>query len=547
MRYILIGLLCASAWGQSPVVVTGPLKMATAEDWTGDLTVSWPSMKCGTTPVVKGSRTFRVTNGVVPTIQVYPTASCGNNRYTINYTGGTIAYWTIPTTPSSQSILSIETLTTPALPVIPPFAIGQVSGLQAALDSLALLIPGSAVPSVFGRTGPITAQSGDYSSHYEAKDATILKSGGSYSDPSWLTLSIAKTTGLQSALDLKAPLDSPTFTGSVTLPVTGSAQCLHVDAAGLVSGSGADCGTGTGGGSTIIPGIGTTISGSDPITISSDPLVQTFYSVGSDVPTGVCEDVRFHFRTGTNTVYSCDGDTWTLLGSMAHVHAASEITSGTLSADRLPIPATNALGGVMRNAGGVGEFVNGINSSGQLTYATPAGGSGSTTGLYSGTLNFGAIPDLGCASLTLTATGLTTGKTLALSLPSALETGLIGTAFASAADTATVRLCNVSGASIDPASATFAVRDMDALGYLTASATINFGSIVDGSCAASTVTLSGAASGDNVAAGWPAALEAGLTGSMFVSATDTVAVRVCNFSGAAVDPASATFKAAITR
>lgn len=178
---------------------------------------------------------------------------------------------------------------------------------------------------------------------------------------------------------------------------------------------------------------------------------------------------------------------------------------------------------------------------------TASGGGGGTTGLYSGTLNFGAIPDLGCAALTLAATGLTTGKTLALSLPAALETGLIGTAFASASDVATVRLCNVSGASVDPASATFAVRDMDALGYLTASATINYGSIGDGNCAASTLTLSGAAAGDNVAAGWPAALEAGLTGSMFVSAADTVAVRLCNFSGAAVDPASATFRAAITR
>lgn len=180
------------------------------------------------------------------------------------------------------------------------------------------------------------------------------------------------------------------------------------------------------------------------------------------------------------------------------------------------------------------------------TFAS-GGGSSSVTGLYSSALNFGSIPDLGCAALTFTSTGLTTGKALALSLPDTLEAGLIGMAFASAADTTTVRLCNVSGAALDPASGAFKVRDMDTLGYLTASTTINFGSIGDGNCAASTLTLAGAVAGDNVAAGWPSGLETGLTGSMFVSAADTIAVRLCNFSGAAVDPASGTFKAAITK
>ena len=339
MRYILIGLLCASAWGQSPVVVTGPLKMATAEDWTGDLTVSWPSMKCGTTPVVKGSRTFRVTNGVVPTIQVYPTASCGNNRYTINYTGGTIAYWTIPTTPSSQSILSIETLTTPALPVIPPFAIGQGSGLQAALDSLALLIPGSAVPSVFGRTGPITASSGDYSTYYEAKDATILKSGGSYSDPSWLTLSIAKTTGLQSALDLKAPLASPTFTG--TMDATGATATRPIKTGTSMP---SPCSTGdvffktdaTAGSNvfTCISNAWTVISSGEVATagaglvkvateFSVDDTQFLGYSTDTGEPTGIGAVGEMYIRTSNHSLYLGTGTGWSLVTATASVTPSS--------------------------------------------------------------------------------------------------------------------------------------------------------------------------------------------------------------------------------
>ncbi len=43
------------------------------------------------------------------------------------------------------------------------------------------------VASVFGRTGTITAQAGDYSGIYEPVDASILRSSGSYSNPTWLT------------------------------------------------------------------------------------------------------------------------------------------------------------------------------------------------------------------------------------------------------------------------------------------------------------------------------------------------------------------------
>lgn len=181
------------------------------------------------------------------------------------------------------------------------------------------------------------------------------------------------------------------------------------------------------------------------------------------------------------------------------------------------------------------------------TWTAMGSGSGSATAVYSGALNFGSIPDLGCAELTFTATGITTGAYIAPAWPVGLETGLIATARASAADTVAVRVCNVSGAAVDPANATYTVRDVAALGYLAGSGTINFGSIPDGGCLASTLTISGVTTGDKLAAGWPSALEAGLIGSMFASATDTVAVRLCNFSGAAVDPASATFRAAITK
>jgi hypothetical protein len=84
--------------------------------------------------------------------------------------------------------------------------------------------------------------------------------------------------------------------------------------------------------------------------------------------------------------------------------------------------------------------------------------------------------------------------------------------------------------------------------YLTGTTTIDFPTISQGACAADqTFALLGAAAGDAVEPGWPAALETGLIGVMRVSATNTVAIRLCNLSGVTVDPASATFRATIVR
>ncbi len=84
--------------------------------------------------------------------------------------------------------------------------------------------------------------------------------------------------------------------------------------------------------------------------------------------------------------------------------------------------------------------------------------------------------------------------------------------------------------------------------YLTATVVLNFPSIPNGACAADlSFTLAGAAVNDGIAAGLPSALEAGLVATMRVSAPNTISVRVCNFSGSALDPASATYRATIVR
>jgi hypothetical protein len=84
--------------------------------------------------------------------------------------------------------------------------------------------------------------------------------------------------------------------------------------------------------------------------------------------------------------------------------------------------------------------------------------------------------------------------------------------------------------------------------YLTGTAAFDFASIPAWTCAADqTFTVTGAAVTDSVVTGWPAAMEAGLLGSMRVSAANTVALRLCNLTGSAIDPAAATFRATIVR
>lgn len=74
----------------------------------------------------------------------------------------------------------------------------------------------------------------------------------------------------------------------------------------------------------------------------------------------------------------------------------------------------------------------------------------------SAALNFPMIPAGACASdLTLTVNGANTGDAVAPGWPAGLPSGLIGIMLVSSTNTVTVRLCNLSGLSVQPASATY--------------------------------------------------------------------------------------------
>lgn len=80
---------------------------------------------------------------------------------------------------------------------------------------------------------------------------------------------------------------------------------------------------------------------------------------------------------------------------------------------------------------------------------------------------------------------------------------------------------------------------------LAGSATLDFPSIASNSSASLTITVTGAVVGDPVIAAPPASLDSNLGFVSYVSAADTVTVRVHNNSGGAIDPASATWKVTV--
>jgi hypothetical protein len=74
---------------------------------------------------------------------------------------------------------------------------------------------------------------------------------------------------------------------------------------------------------------------------------------------------------------------------------------------------------------------------------------------------------------------------------------------------------------------------------------LDFPSIAANSQADLPVTVYNAVAGMSVSLGLPAALEAGLVANAFVSANDTVTVRLTNITGAAIDPASAQYRVTV--
>lgn len=187
---------------------------------------------------------------------------------------------------------------------------------------------GGVVNSVFGRTGTVIAQIGDYA--------------------------VAQVTGA-------APTLSPVFTGTVTFPITGSTQCLQVNSTGALSGTGAACGSGGGGGAvtSVFGRSGTVVALTGDYTVSqvtgAAPLMSPALVGTPTAPTpsladssallattafvksqGYLTSAVASFNTRTGTVLPASGD-YTVAQVTGAAPLASPTFSGTPAA---PTPAS---------------------------------------------------------------------------------------------------------------------------------------------------------------------------------------------------------------
>jgi hypothetical protein len=176
----------------------------------------------------------------------------------------------------------------------------------------------------------------------------------------------------------------------------------------------------------------------------------------------------------------------------------------------------------------------------------PGGGSGSYPGVGRATLfaTWTTIGDLACQEQSASWPGITTADIVILGEPGTLGSGVTAFARVTAADTVAITICNTSGGPVTPGPTSF--RAALAVYNLTSSSTLDFGPIWDGNCASQTFASPGVVAGDPLAPKWPASLEAGLNGTMR-ALTDSVEVRLCNYSGGAIDPAPQSFGVSVAK
>lgn len=126
-----------------------------------------------------------------------------------------------------------------------------------------------------------------------------------------------------------APAASPTLTGTVTLPITGTTQCLHVSTGGVLSGTGSDCGSGGGSG---LPTTGGTMTGNitmhtanlDGLNVSSANSL-TVTPVGNAFST--LSKLSFHATTQSTTTRSFMMD----LGEISATSGGTGPTGGNVT------------------------------------------------------------------------------------------------------------------------------------------------------------------------------------------------------------------------
>jgi hypothetical protein len=404
------------------------------------------------------------------------------------------------------------------------------------------------VASVFGRTGTVTAQSGDYSFGQisgSVSSGQLPAAGGDVSG----TLTAATVTGIQSRAVAN------------TAPANGQALVWSS------SGNAWTPGTVSGGGGAVLSVFGRTgaitaasgdysfgqISGS--LALSQMPSGTISNSTSGNAATAAalastpvnCTSGQFATGITANGNANCGipsggggggASMASQLGDLQVVYTSATVL--TIGANCSTVTPCNVR---------FGSQVYRITASATATVSAGTG----TAYVYvtsSGTLTVGHNLTLTCSTGCAALAGITAFPVNVIPVANwGAQTGAWTTGSDQRAFQSSKMLAGGEGIVVTeaPGQSTLAVDNGVIPTYLMNTAVLNFPSISNGACAADlTMTVAGANLGNSVAPGWPA-LPAGLLGTMLVSATNTVTVRLCNFSGSALQPPSASYTATIVR
>lgn len=250
---------------------------------------------------------------------------------------------------------------------------------------------------------------------------------------------IANVTNLQTSLDAKAPLASPTFTGTVTLPSTTSVGTVSSTEIGYLDGvtsaiqtqldsklsaSGtlgvANGGTGATTAGQARTNLGATVVGSNLFTLTN-PSAITFPRINADNTISALDAATFRTAigagTGNGTVTSVGGtgtvNGITLTGSVA---SSGNLTlGGTLSNVSLTTQVTGTLpvsnGGTGQTTYTDGQILIGNSTGNTLTKSTLTAGSGITITNGAGSITIAATGGGGGGSGTVTDVDVSGGST----------------------------------------------------------------------------------------------------------------------------------------
>jgi hypothetical protein len=412
---------------------------------------------------------------------------------------------------------------------------------------------GGAVASVFGRTGAVTAQAGDYS--FGQISGTIgsgqfPNAGGDLSG----NLTAATVTGIQNR------------TVSNMAPSSGQALVWNASASawqpGTVSGSGGAVSSVFGRTGAVAAQTGdygfTQISGS----VSASQLPAAGGDISGTLTSATVKGIQgqpvgsTYPSNGQALVWSSSAGAWqpaNVSGGGGGATMAYQL--GDLLAVRTSSTVLTIGAGCTSTSPCNVRFGYQVFSILTSATATLSGSNSGTAYIYvngSGSLVIGNNLTVTCSAGCIQQTGITSFP--ANVLPIYIWTATNGTwdtsggrdqrAFLSSKVLAGGQGIIITEA---PGQSTLAVDNGVIPTYLMNTAALTFPVIANATCAVDqTMTVAGANPGDAVAPGWPV-LPSGVFGAMLVSSANTVTVRLCNLSGLAVTPPSTTYRATIVR